>query len=757
MSRSRPPLLFFRPLGLLALLQVIGCDAVVDADADGFAAPEDCDDDDPAVRPGAEELCNDVDDDCDGSVDEGVTLSLWPDGDGDGYGAGSQPAAACEAPEGYVERGDDCDDHDPAIHPGAQELCNGVDDNCDGISDDGVVSTWFADNDGDGYGDAGEVMEGCPAPSGYVADGTDCDDSDAGVHPGAEEVCDLDDDDCDGRVDQGKVSVWYEDDDGDGYGDPEVYESTCDPAAGWVQRGGDCAAADPAVHPGAAERCNAMDDDCDGAVDEDYDLDGDGFMVEECADLLGGEPDCDDDSAQVHPDAKEICDDGLDNDCDDGDRRCGLDGSYDLAKAEGKFHASQAGYDAGRLVDVGDVNGDGLDDAVVTTLLADNLRGGGYLLYGPFSGSSDLATAGHRFTGPNNGSGPGRSLGLGDANGDGFDDIVFGAPYAGSDSAYVIFGPVSGDMDIVDADVLLEGEDQSYFGHGADLADVNADGYADALIGSYRDDIGGDCAGAAYLKYGPLSADYAFPDDADAVLIGEAPANYTGRSTRAGVDVNGDGVGDMLVPANRASDAGTASGRAYLVFGPVSGSLELSSADGIYIGESPSDYAGSALAMGDVDGDGLGDVAVGSFGNAAGNYTGAAYVILGPATGTVYLGKADVIVRGSAQGQQAGLGLAIDDVDGDGKAELLLGAPADNTAGSAAGAAYLFFGPLTGSYTTADAPVALVGEAGSDNAGQGVAIADLDGSGWSELLVGAPGEATGGSGAGAVYVKYAQE
>ncbi len=754
MMRAPPSLLTLLALGCLLSS---GCGAPVDADGDGFDVDEDCDDTLPEVHPDAEERCNGVDDDCDGEVDEGVALTLWPDGDGDGFGAGTVPATACEAPAGYSERDGDCDDHDPTVHPEAEELCNGVDDNCDGVADDGTEEIWYADADGDGYGDPDSWVEACGAPSGHVAAGGDCDDTDANVHPGAEELCDLDDDDCDGRADLGEVSLWYEDLDGDGYGDPASAESTCDPEPGWVQQGGDCEPTEAGIHPAAAETCNEVDDDCDGGTDEDFDLDGDGYLEQSCADTLGMDVDCDDSDAEVHPGASEICDDGLDNDCDGAATRCGLDGSYDLATAEGRFHAPYAGYDAGRLVDVGDVNGDGLDDVVVTTLFAGSLNGGGYLVHGPATGTSDLATTGIRLEGTVAGSGPGRSLGLGDANGDGFDDIVFGAPYGGSDSAYVIFGPVSADMDIEDADVVLEGEHESYFGHGTDLADINGDGVADALVGAYRASTGGDCAGGAYLRYGPLSADHAFPDDADAELVGEAPANYTGRSVRAGVDVNGDGVGDMLVPANRASDAGTASGKAYVVFGPVSGSLDLSAADGIYVGEMAMDYAGTALAMGDVDGDGLGDVAIGSYGNTGGANVGAAYVLLGPTTGTVHLAAADIIVRGTTPGQEAGMGLAIGDVDVDGAAELLVGAPGDGTAGSEAGAAYLFFGPLAGSYTTADATVSLLGEASADNAGQGVAIGELNGGGWAELLVGAPGESTGGSGAGALYVKVAEE
>jgi hypothetical protein len=169
---------------------------------------------------------------------------------------------------------------------------------------------------------------------------------------------------------------WYADRDGDGYGDPASSVEACSAPPGHVSDDTDCAPDDPSVHPDAEERCNAIDDDCDGAFDEDFDQDDDGFLREDCAHVAEEDRDCDDDRSDVNPDAAEICDDGLDNDCDGQDARCGFDASYDLATVDGKFHCADAGFDAGRLVDVGDVDGDGLDDFVATTLFAGTLDGG---------------------------------------------------------------------------------------------------------------------------------------------------------------------------------------------------------------------------------------------------------------------------------------------------------------------------------------------------------------------------------------------
>lgn len=105
----------------------------VDADGDGFVASMDCDDTDPTVSPDAEEQCNGQDDDCDGSIDEGLELISWfSDGDGDGFGSLDELVEGCAAPEGFVSNDWDCDDADSTVHPGAPEVCNGPDRDCDG-------------------------------------------------------------------------------------------------------------------------------------------------------------------------------------------------------------------------------------------------------------------------------------------------------------------------------------------------------------------------------------------------------------------------------------------------------------------------------------------------------------------------------------------------------------------------------------------------------------------------------------------------
>src|SRR5262245_23346035 len=124
----------------------------------------------------------------------------WTDADGDGFGDPRSAVDVCSGTAGYVSSGDDCDDTDASIHPGAAEFCNELDDDCDGESD--PLRAWYADADGDGYG-AGAKQLACATPSGAVAEGDDCDDADASIHPDAAELCNALDDDCDGTEDDG--------------------------------------------------------------------------------------------------------------------------------------------------------------------------------------------------------------------------------------------------------------------------------------------------------------------------------------------------------------------------------------------------------------------------------------------------------------------------------------------------------------------------------------------------------------------------
>lgn len=172
-----------------------------DSDSDGDPDTSDCDDSDSAVYNGATEVCNGIDDDCDLETDEFVATTYYADNDADGYGDPSTSEDDCTAPSGYVSNSNDCDDTEAAAYTGAPETCDGVDNDCNGNVDEGVSTTYYADGDGDGYGDPTSTVEGCTSPSGYVLDDTDCDDSRDWANPsfaGSEQCWSGVDADCDG-------------------------------------------------------------------------------------------------------------------------------------------------------------------------------------------------------------------------------------------------------------------------------------------------------------------------------------------------------------------------------------------------------------------------------------------------------------------------------------------------------------------------------------------------------------------------------
>ena len=173
-----------------------------DNDCDGYLSADDCDDDDPAVHPQGIEICDGIDNNCVDGVDEGLTDTWYVDVDGDGFGDPDSGAELCES-DGGVLIGNDCDDDDAGIWPGAPEVCDGVDNNCGGTIDDGVSTSFYADSDGDGLGDAAVSIDACEQPSGFVTDSSDCDDADAEIGAATEEVADGVDNDCDGDIDEG--------------------------------------------------------------------------------------------------------------------------------------------------------------------------------------------------------------------------------------------------------------------------------------------------------------------------------------------------------------------------------------------------------------------------------------------------------------------------------------------------------------------------------------------------------------------------
>ena len=308
---------------------------------------------------------------------------------------------------------------------------------------------------------------------------------------------------------------------------------------------------------------------------------------------------------------------------------------------------------------------------------------------------------------------------------------------------FIRFGPITADTTLGDADLSLT-VDHAFFygGHGQDLADVDGDGFDDAVVGVFGDDWGGWSSGTVFVEYGPItSGELDLDADADVTIAGIHEGAYVGRMIRAGHDVDGDGIADIVVNAVADDSIVPYGGGVYVVYGPPT-IASMEDADGWLAGTEPKASAGTAFTVGDYDGDGKSDVAVWSIG------IGVA-VVDGPATGEHALDDADSILTGGAGTDgQLGSGLGTGDVDDDGIEELVVGNPYYGVKGGT-GATYLVTDPPPGTSDIEDVARAVFEGVEGDVSGQGATVGDVDGDGLGDVLVGAPYLGAGGG----VYVE----
>ncbi|MBM4367335.1 MAG: FG-GAP repeat protein [Deltaproteobacteria bacterium] len=772
-----------------------------DADGDGYGDPldavtgcapddsyvrndDDCDGSDVAVNPESEEACDGQDNDCDGVTDEADAEDAPPwygDHDGDGYGIGSDMERACDAPTGYVADAGDCDDADDMVSPSGVEVCDGIDNDCNEGADEVSaidVHTWYFDSDGDGYGGL-LVRTACTQPADAYPTSDDCNDNDATVSPAGTEVCNDVDDDCNGSVDDGATAgaqYWYADADGDDYGDAGSPLWSCSTPLGYVADDTDCDDSDPGASPAHSERCDDVDNDCDGDVDElgavaestwYQDADGDGHgdraSTTEACNLPAGyaesRDDCDDADAGAFPGNTEVCGDGVDNDCDGVSDLCGPWGERDIDAADAQMYGESPGDDAGRAVAfVGDLDADGADEIAVGGPLNDDegtSAGVAWILSAP-TAETLLEDAPARLLGETGDDYAGWSIAAaGDVDGDGFGDVILGAysdGIAGVDAgaAYVVTGPVSGDIDLPSQRAVLTGVTAvDWAGYDVDSV-VDDDGSVSLLVGAPYEDQGGSKAGAVYVVDSAHTGSFSLAG-AEAKLVGEVSLDRAGAALASTGDVDGDGLGDLVVGAWGDSTVGSRSGAAYVLLGPVAGTIDLSAADAKWIGESTGDRAGWSVDGGaDLDGDGLDDTLVGA------PIRSRSYVVPFASSGTQSLAGATAVLADSETSNRAGTTVATGgDVDGDGWAEVAIGATSENLRGADTGAVYLVRGPFSGSIDLADADGLLHGLATRDTLGASMAIdGDANGDGNADVLVGAPGNDDNGAESGAAYLFY---
>lgn len=660
------------------------CPDCVDQDGDGLSGVQgDCDDTEPAVAAGLDELCDGLDNDCDGVIDDG----WYPDRDGDGFPDPARGEDTCGDSQHWVrpQAGAewDCDDSDDQVHPGATELCNYLDDDCDALIDEDVTEAFFPDADRDGFpSDAVElVIADCVAPEDYMAgreDGLwDCDDADATAWPGAVEVFDGADDDCDGLVDQmaatAAAALTLTGESCSGLGGDGQLAALGQPAPGHV--GAELglvhyygslgrvyvlsAAPLGELTAGSGDSWPIADV---GLADIQGTLDGvRGYLPRRAVGLGGSVVGLDEgaDDVLVLGWTTAWGRDGGRAWILDGDQP--LKGSLDVTVAQATIDESCPDYSREQLISATgvDIDGDGIPEVAVgkrqseaptepcdlwseiqgqvALFSADDLEVGGTLT---------TSSASLTLTGDGDPTYLGSALTAADLDGDGFDELIVGAQDGTADGAvYVLSGLELAELlgeDRLDLDSAALGTPISGAHAGLDIGgegslprpgDLDGDGLPDLVISPDHDTDSGSVH--VFMGFAPGVATAL--DDASVVVEGAGDEGF-GHEVLADVDLDGDGVDELVVGAPGAADPDGAEGagvvRVFHLGGAVGTVVDQDQAEATLWGGA-GEALGSSLAGGeDFDGDGIDDILLGAPGHGAEDCSGdtgpgAALLLLG--------------------------------------------------------------------------------------------------------------------------------
>lgn len=651
MSGYRPRMMHLR-FKWLTLVALVGCLPAPSSDGPGEGG-----DGATCVPSGSDDSCDGLDNDCDGQIDEDAGLA-YPDKDGDGYGDETQGMSACDAPVDYISQAGDCDDADSDAFPGNEEVCDGVDQDCDGNVDFGAVDgdPYYYDADDDGYGDPSAETWLCEQQEGYSEVPGDCDEEDNQVHPGAVEDCnDGADTDCDGAIDNCRLGTVL------------PYESPY--AAGAIlgvqelsgfgrslEAGKILGGTSRQVVVSASEYDTALSGA--GSVYIAHFGDGSGLLAENVV-AKGGVQIVGESEFEYLGLGLKIVDwddDGKDDLIVSNRREWigGVDiwlgpltsGSYSSSQADISFEGISAGGQSnspgsamtGMRASGGTVDSLLLGDPTAYGTSGGDTYGMGMVLGMPLGSDGPPYRLGQAATFMVVGEKPytycGRAVVAYDRTGDGIDDVAFGCPGEEDDSGvvYVFDGPVSGIQSVGDARSRLVGQgNAAYFGASlANAGDLDRDGREDLAVGApYRDNPDSSAAsdGAVYffrfIDQGEHSAEIA-----EARVIGEY-GESVGNSLAPMGDLDSDGYPEILVGAPQGTPAGYYGGAAGVVYGPINGTHQSGRIDGVLALDAA--YAGlgeSVLGVADLTGDSVPDLLV-----------GAPYLVGGASiqTGAVYL------------------------------------------------------------------------------------------------------------------------